>query len=550
MTRQEWEESLIGAAQNTFDTQSEKILYELDVMYEQSENKVVNWLNDLLLKAIDDNISRTDIWDYKRYKEFEKKLGMEIGNLGGKEMSALQEYMDKAVKTVYNETNVNGPIKQDWSLMNETVAKQLINQRWSTKLYSSAIWDNKSAMLTELRNGLRNTIVLGDSKDKLVDHINKTFKKGFANSDRLVRTELMHAINQGQRQKYIDSGITKLETIVMEDERLCNECGGRAGEIVDVDSKDVPPFHPRCRCCRVPVVDWNKQKKYWENYNDKKAKESSKDEFTPEQLKARLEDATKKKLSRGMGKDNYKEFIDTISKNQDIANMYIKYFDKLNGINRKQQRGAYYPSENRITYGWTPTYNGRNKFATICHEVGHFFDAKGKFKCTYNEIETIKGKINSFYHNFKAIPSSSDEFLKAMRSDREALRQLRKSDGWKAFRSELMGKDTSSGLQDAIDGMFGERESIRFYHGDSYYNRRFEGLSAPNRNMYHEALKELGFDVNYSEAKKMCRDYETASELWANITSALSTGGEELEFFRKYMPNALEEYQKIIKGAE
>ena len=551
MTRQQWEEQWIGVAQNTYDANSKELLNQLDDLYEKCEEKITDWLNDLLLKALDQGVSRTDLWDWQRYKSFEKRLGWEISNLGGKEISALAEMMERSIKDTYAKTEVPGAtITGDFTLMNDIAVKQLVNTRWSNKLYSSAIWDNKSAMLSELRKGLRDTLVLGESKDKLVDHINKTFKKGFANSDRLVRTELMNVINQGQRKKYKDSGVEKLEIVVVEDSRICSSCEGRSGEIIDVNSSDIPPFHPRCRCCVVAVVDWSKLQQEGIVEDAETTAERTQVTYSQEQIKTMLEYATKSKLSRGMGKANYKEFIDTISQNKDIANMYIKYFEKLDGINRKQQLGKYYPSENRITYCWTPTYNGRNKFATICHEFGHFFDAKGKFKCSYNEIETIKSKINSVYHNFKAIPSSSDEFLKAMRSDREVLRQLRKSDGWKAFRYELMSKETSSGLQDAIDGMFGEREKIRFYHGDSYYNRRFEYLSLSNRQMYHEALKELGFDVNYSEAEKMCRDYDTASELWANITSALSTGGDELEFFRKYMPNALDEYQKIIKGAE
>lgn len=265
-SRQQWEEEWIGIAQDAYEFYSDEMQAELKQLYQESQQHVIEWLEDVILKAIEDDISRTDIWTYKRYKNFEKKLGIEIANLGGKEYKGLAMRMERALKEVYNSTVVpdtskgaksGAVIEVDFNLMNEAAVKQLVNQRWSNKLYSSAIWDNKSLMLNQLKKGLRDVLVLGESKDKLVEHIAQVFNKNFAVADRLVRTELMHSINQGQRRKYKDSNVKKLEIVVVEDNRICDSCEGRSGEIIDIDSNDIPPFHPRCRCCVVAVVDWN-----------------------------------------------------------------------------------------------------------------------------------------------------------------------------------------------------------------------------------------------------------------------------------------------------
>ena len=61
----------------------------------------------------------------------------------------------------------------------------------------------------------------------------------------------------------------------------------------------------------------------------------------------------------------------------------------------------------------------------------------------------------------------------------------------------------------------------------------------------------MGFDVsNQSKVKVICRQYEAASEMWANIMSAEVNGGQELEFVKEYLPNSYQAMLEIIKGAK
>ena len=63
-------------------------------------------------------------------------------------------------------------------------------------------------------------------------------------------------------------------------------------------------------------------------------------------------------------------------------------------------------------------------------------------------------------------------------------------------------------------------------------------------------MKELGINAsNSSKRKNACRIYETASETWANIMSAETCQGEELEAVKKYLPNAYAALLKIIGKA-
>jgi len=53
-----------------------------------------------------------------------------------------------------------------------------------------------------------------------------------------------------------NQGIKKVEWIATLDDRVCNDCLIRDGEIFDIDSAPEIPAHKGCRCCYAPVVDF------------------------------------------------------------------------------------------------------------------------------------------------------------------------------------------------------------------------------------------------------------------------------------------------------
>ena len=63
-----------------------------------------------------------------------------------------------------------------------------------------------------------------------------------------------------------------------------------------------------------------------------------------------------------------------------------------------------------------------------------------------------------------------------------------------------------------------------------------------------QAYNDLGLDAsNQSKVKSICRQYEAASEAWANIMSAEVCGGESLEYVKKYLPNSYQAMLNILK---
>ena len=118
------------------------------------------------------------------------------------------------------------------------------------------------------------------------------------------------------------------------------------------------------------------------------------------------------------------------------------------------------------------------------------------------------------------------------------------------IKQKLKDSDASAGVQDAIDGLLWQR--IKWGHGNGYYNRKYSVVKTLRK---HKSLKnvynELGMEVKtLKQTEDICRVYESASEMWANIMSAEVNGGSELEFIKKFLPNSYEMFIKILKGVK
>lgn len=189
------------------------------------------------------------------------------------------------------------------------------------------------------------------------------------------------------------------------------------------------------------------------------------------------------------------------------------------------------------------------------------FDKKiGKHnKLSFSEIDKLNKHCvigSGSVKIFKEIPSSCDEFLSALRKDAEALKSLLDNRSIvKEMKSSNKSKNASAGVQDFLDGLFSTQDKglLPWGHGDKYYNRAYnQKIKRLNldKNL-QAAFTELGFDAsNQTKVKRLSRLYETSSEAWANVNSAVTCGGPELEAFEKYMPETVKAFKNILRRIE
>lgn len=261
------------------------------------------------------------------------------------------------------------------------------------------------------------------------------------------------------------------------------------------------------------------------------------------------------KLQKTLSQDEYKEVV-TMIENGETGKLYEMYGDKLSGVSRFKNAGRY-TSWDAVEYD-LDAKPGMNKYSTMAHEMGHMFDKKiGETPTlTFNEVNTINNKCvigSGASKLLKVTPSSSDEFLSAMRKDKVRLTEVLNNSDEIAKMKVGTWRNATAGVQDAMDGFFSTQDKniLPWGHGNAYYNRKWnKNVKAFNfEDNVKEAYEELGFGLkNKTAIKLQFRDYETASELWANVVSALTCGGEELEAFEMYMPETVNIVRSIIGG--
>lgn len=352
------------------------------------------------------------------------------------------------------------------------------------------------------------------------------------------------------------------------DSKPCEWCKNLAGTYTYPEvPAEVFMRHQHCQC----TVEYRPGNKRAQDVWTKKWRDETPEDILEMRKKigisTGIKDADIVKLSKALGAD-YGNFKDVLNQAPEhIQNMFAKYANDLDIVVKESKGGQYKPYDKRLAFSYD--HNNKHpddihKFGTLSHEFGHHVDHAGKFpSLNFKEVTKLDEKVvlqdgDPGLGWFKKVPSSSDEFLAAVRKDRDALLARIKDDP-DTFWANFKGKNDNTGVQDALDGMFGARSKglVEWGHGERYYNQVYSNVNHrafKNRRLpakLRDAYKELGFDVSsQAKVKKITRDYETASEIWANMFEAETTQFKSLDAMKEYLPNSYEEFIKILGGAE
>lgn len=530
------------------------------------------WMKELENASARAHISRLDALKLQMQNEIEGLYGSR-----DKQMAdyIARTYSDSYYHSVFEIQKGTG-VGSSFAALDKRRVNTVINKPWAAdgKNFSDRIWEDKIKLVNTLHNGLTQSFIRGESPDKLIANIAKEFDVKKSVAARLVNTESAAYASKAHEDGYKAIGLEKYEILATLDSKTSEICQEMDGKIIDMKDYQIgvtaPPFHPNCRTTTVPwyeslydetrIARGTDGKNYkvpgdmtYKEWKKEYVDNDSKKEVVKEKIKI-------EKLENVMDETSYKEYTDLIESNDNegIKELHSKYLNELGEIkeNKTSKSEAYYsPKENKILFEYNTEkeiQGGMSKYSTLSHELGHFFDNEKFFNnLKYSEIDILNKKLNigDKYKVFEKKPSSSDVFLKAMRDDKKHLEKV-----FRASKDDLLSTDASHGIQDAISGMFRKSRAnglVDWGHTDAYYDRlydkkiKFFKLEKEIREIY----KEIGFDVsNITKVKNITRDYETTSEIWANINNAVVCGGKELEYVEKYLPNSYKTFLEILKN--
>lgn len=544
-----------------------------------------NAINGTWVKQLENASARFHI---SRLEALKLQTQQSIEVMFGNQLDSIDSTMRNVYKSGYYhaayEIQKGVGVGWDFSALDDKQISKVINKPWAVdgKNFSERIWGNRQKLVNELNNTLTQNIILGKDPQKAIDEIARKMNTSKTNAGRLVMTEEAFFSSAAQKDCFTELDVEQFEIVATLDSHTSDICRGMDGKHFKMSEWKVgetaPPFHVHCRSTTVPYFDdefdevgeraardektgktyfvpGNMTYKEWDKafvQGDKSDLQeiNPDDTIKTEEQNFDIEGNTTK-LKGAMSDKDYAEYLARLNNhsNDNVKKLYSSYADKIAGV-KKSSSGAYTPASNSLTFSYPDEryiQNGKDKYSTVAHEYGHFFDAQAQFSdLHFNEIDTVKNNLNYTKSRFTNRASSSDEFLAAVRKDKQFLRDTLTDE----IKKELRLHDASDGVQDAIDGLLWER--IGWGHGDKYYNRLYHSIKQMKEHKgLQQAYKDLGYDVsNLSKVVSICRDYESASEMWANIMAAEVNGGEALEYVKKYLPNSYAALIEILKGVK
>ena len=108
-------------------------------------------------------------------------------------------------------------------------------------------------------NWLGDVLARGLDSGDPVDSIASAMNAVVDNADRsylIATTETSRAMSEATIDTYAANDIAQWEWLSEQDDRVCDICLDKDGEVYDVGGDDPrPPEHPRCRCIVLPIIE-------------------------------------------------------------------------------------------------------------------------------------------------------------------------------------------------------------------------------------------------------------------------------------------------------
>lgn len=257
MNNQEyWAMRIEQSNQYIFSQSTKQLEKQLAKKYKEVWKYLDGQAKDLWLDMMaEEEVSQTNLYQHTRYIALKQELTEKLRALGIEESEMLQQSLYEAYKDNYIATGkiLNDSMEISWTLINESLAKQTILQAWKGANFSSRIWENKRQLINALDKEIAKSVIAGQDVRKVSKNLMNITGRGYSDCERIIRTETMRALNEGQRQLYKDRGYDTVIWIAEKDERSCTECEKLDRQEFPVG--DAPSIlHPRCRCTFIPKI--------------------------------------------------------------------------------------------------------------------------------------------------------------------------------------------------------------------------------------------------------------------------------------------------------
>lgn len=218
------------------------------------------WMKQLENASLRFRISRLEAMKIQMQNQVEVLMGNELDSFS-KVMSDI--YTEGYYRTGHIIQTGLG-IGSSFSQIDTNHVEKVLSKPWAAdgKNFSERIWGNhRPSLVNRLHTDLTQSIIRGDSPDKLIKTIAKDFDVAKSKAGNLVMTESAYFGNVAQQDCYDELDVDKQEFVATLDSHTSDICQSMDGKVFD--SKDIqigvnaPPLHCRCRSVMAPYFEDN-----------------------------------------------------------------------------------------------------------------------------------------------------------------------------------------------------------------------------------------------------------------------------------------------------
>lgn len=186
--------------------------------------------------------------------------------------------------------------------------------------FSDRLWKQKEHLQSQLMESITTMMVQGTSPQNLAKDFAKKMQAKKFDAYRLLHTEGSYVMSEATHAGYKEDGVEQYQILATLDSKTCGICGRLDGKIYPVaeavTGKNMPPFHPFCRCTDVPY--------YPDTPTDGKRAARDADGNGIE-VPENMTYAEWKKKYLHIEKENVSDIINLTDKEQQALNQYVSF---------------------------------------------------------------------------------------------------------------------------------------------------------------------------------------------------------------------------------
>lgn len=231
------------------------IIVPMKKLYREAYKSINKELQKVWMEMLEKGpISQSDLFMANRYRNLQQEIEKQLRELANSEIKHTQETLMDTYIEQWNIVNEFAGVDREWTVFSEQEAKQIVLQSYKGSAFSERVWNNVSALRTQINNTITNTTILGQDVRKAARELQKAMNSGYNDCKRITITETSRVLNESCRTSALETGIYKTYHILLEPD-ACERCTPNEGMHFDL-TESVLPVHAYCKCTMIIDLPW------------------------------------------------------------------------------------------------------------------------------------------------------------------------------------------------------------------------------------------------------------------------------------------------------